>query len=160
MIKRERLTKFYKDNYNQLVSNYTKRTGSVEDAEDVVQEAFTRALTYLDRYNESEPFSNWMTRVVYNTFCTWKKEKDSMGLTYSFDEEYYDPIDGNLQRKQLVEGIIRLMNGCSERDQQILNMYYCCNYKAKDVATIMSLPKHIVWGVTEDFRGRIKALTA
>ena len=35
---------YYAKNWNRLVKSYTSRCGNPHDAEDVVQEAFTRAL--------------------------------------------------------------------------------------------------------------------
>lgn len=159
MTKREKLTEFYKSNYNTFVVNYSRRAGTVEDAEDIVQEAFTRALTYLERYNDNEPFSNWMSRVVYNTFCSWKSDKDSMGISNQFNEEYFDPIEGNQQRKQLVANVMGLMKDYPEHHQQIINYYYCCNYTFVEVANLVGVSRLTVNNVLKKFKKEVKDAT-
>jgi RNA polymerase sigma-70 factor, ECF subfamily len=42
-------------------------TGSREDAEEVVQEAFLKAFQNLDRFEERSRFSTWVTRITVNT---------------------------------------------------------------------------------------------
>jgi len=42
-------------------------TGSREDAEDVVQEAFLKAFQNLERFEERSRFSTWVTRITVNT---------------------------------------------------------------------------------------------
>ena len=42
-------------------------TGSPEDAEEVVQEAFLKAFQNLERFEERSRFSTWVTRITVNT---------------------------------------------------------------------------------------------
>jgi RNA polymerase sigma-70 factor, ECF subfamily len=42
-------------------------TGSREDAEDVVQEAFLKVFQNLERFEERSRFSTWVTRITVNT---------------------------------------------------------------------------------------------
>lgn len=155
MTKTETLTKYYNNNRQRLVDNYTKRCGSVWDAEDVVQEAFTKALTYIDRYNDSEPFSNWMTRIVYHEFCDWKKDNKLAGATVSFDEKACDPIEGNEQRKQFVDNIIKMFDSESRQGSEILNLHFCCNYKIHEVARFLDISENIVRHTVYFFRKRL-----
>jgi RNA polymerase sigma-70 factor (ECF subfamily) len=41
--------------------------GNREDAEDVVQDAFVRALRYIRGFDERQPFAPWLNRLVMNT---------------------------------------------------------------------------------------------
>lgn len=62
------------DAYDALVRRYLRRamalawqyTRRVEDAEDVVQEAFHRAVRGLGAYDEQRPFSAWFYAIVRN----------------------------------------------------------------------------------------------
>src|SRR5258706_1193593 len=57
-----------------LVKRHEAKTFSVafritrnrEDAQDVVQQAFLKAFTHLDRFQEKSSFSTWLTRIAIN----------------------------------------------------------------------------------------------
>jgi len=61
--------------YDQLVRGHLARAfaianrlvGNREDAEDVVQDAFIRALRYIRGFDEEQPFAPWLNRLVVNT---------------------------------------------------------------------------------------------
>ena len=61
--------------YDQLVRRHLARAftiayrvvGNREDAEDVVQDAFIRALRYIRGFDERQPFAPWLNRLVVNT---------------------------------------------------------------------------------------------
>jgi RNA polymerase sigma-70 factor, ECF subfamily len=62
------------DAFRDLVDRHSRRiyrlalrmTGSVQDAEDVVQEAFLRAYRQLDRFESRANFSTWLHRITVN----------------------------------------------------------------------------------------------
>lgn len=152
------LENYYRANHQRLVDNYARRCGNPADAEDVVQEAFTKALTYIDRYSTSEPFSNWMTRIVYNTFCDWKKEQRAGFSCVSFNDEHYDPIEGNEEKKALVAKVRAYIDGYDDASKEIINLFYFCNYKAREIADICGVPIGLVLKTLYQFRNLMKEI--
>jgi RNA polymerase sigma-70 factor (ECF subfamily) len=57
---------FYRASYYRLVGQLTVMTGSLEDAEDAVQEAFARASTRWARLREYDAPEAWVRRVALN----------------------------------------------------------------------------------------------
>jgi RNA polymerase sigma-70 factor, ECF subfamily len=57
---------FYQASYHRLVGQLTVMTGSLEDAEDAVQEAFARASTRWATLREYEVPEAWVRRVALN----------------------------------------------------------------------------------------------
>jgi DNA-directed RNA polymerase specialized sigma24 family protein len=57
---------FYQASYYRLVGQLTVMTGSLEDAEDAVQEAFARASTRWARLREYDAPEAWVRRVALN----------------------------------------------------------------------------------------------
>lgn len=68
---------------------------SPEDAEEVVQDAFTKAYLYADKYQAQEgaKFSSWMytilNRVAYTKYATLKK---SWGKVVALEPEHYESL--------------------------------------------------------------------
>lgn len=149
----EALEKYYKDNYDRLVKSYTRRCGTPWDAEDVVQEAFTRALTYIDRYDTREPIANWITRIVYIAFCAWKNEQKAGPAYVTYSDEDYDPLEGNMERRVLVDRIKSFIdNKYDDKTKEVINLFYFCNYKAREIGELTGLSTSVVLNRLADFR--------
>jgi len=66
-------------------------TGSREDAEDVVQDAFLKAIQNLQRFEERARFSTWLTRIAVNGALT-KLRRSRRSQTISIDDEADDSM--------------------------------------------------------------------
>lgn len=68
-----------------------KMTKSVEDAEDLTQEVFIKAITALTKFEGKSKFRTWLYRITVNHFLNTKKSKANLQTT-DF-EAYFDSID-------------------------------------------------------------------
>ena len=75
-----------------------KMTKSVEDAEDLTQEVFIKAITALTKFEGKSKFRTWLYRITVNHFLNTKKSKAEL-KTIDF-ENYFDTID-NIPINQL-----------------------------------------------------------
>lgn len=59
--------KHYRKNYTHLVQKYRRMTGSLQDAEDIVQEGYCRACMYSDKFDPAKgEFGRWIFRIFTN----------------------------------------------------------------------------------------------
>jgi len=65
-------------------------TRNPQDAEDVVQEAYLRALKFFDSLH-GEDARAWLLAIVRNTFYTWYREHHAQNEDMLFDEELHSP---------------------------------------------------------------------
>jgi RNA polymerase sigma-70 factor (ECF subfamily) len=70
-------------------------TGSVEDAEDVTQEAFLRAFRFFDTFRGGDA-RTWLLAIVRNVFYTQWRRSRSSGASTEFDEEQHSLVDDEL----------------------------------------------------------------
>ena len=63
------------------------------DAEDVVQEAYLRALKFFDGYHGGDSRS-WLLTIVRNTCFSWLQRNHLKEQTVLFDEEIHSDIAG------------------------------------------------------------------
>jgi RNA polymerase sigma factor (sigma-70 family) len=68
-----------------------KMTKSVEDAEDLTQEVFIKAITALTKFEGKSKFRTWLYRITVNHFLNTKKSKSEL-KTIDF-ESYFNSID-------------------------------------------------------------------
>lgn len=88
MISVEDISSYYKENKDVLIKSLVRRAGSHEDAEDIVQETFYRALKYRHTQDECRPLEGWVVRIVQNCLKDfWNKQK---GFTFSIDEPAWE----------------------------------------------------------------------
>lgn len=68
-------------------------TRNDHDAEDIVQEAYLRALNFFDGFHGDDARA-WLLAVVRNTTYTWMEQRRKHWLNTEFDEEVHS-LDGN-----------------------------------------------------------------
>jgi RNA polymerase sigma factor (sigma-70 family) len=82
-----------------------KMCGSPQDAEDLVQEVFIKAITSLAQFKSKSSFRTWLYRITVNHFLNTRKRKAE--LQVSDFENYFNSIDNiptyNLSSNEEVE---------------------------------------------------------
>lgn len=95
-----------------------KMTKSVEDAEDLTQEVFIKAITALSKFEGKSKFRTWLYRITVNHFLNTKKRKTELKVT-DF-ESYFNSIDNipvheltDLEQTELTESIEEIRINCT-----------------------------------------------
>jgi RNA polymerase sigma factor (sigma-70 family) len=95
-----------------------KMTRNREDAEDLTQEVFIKAITALSKFEGNSQFRTWLYRIAVNHFLNTKKRKTELMVT-DF-ETYFNSIDdipvyelSSQEQKDLTESIEELRISCT-----------------------------------------------
>ena len=95
-----------------------KMTKSVEDAEDLTQEVFIKAITSLSKFEGRSQFRTWLYRITVNHFLNAQKRKSELRVI-DF-ETYFNSIDNmpnhelnNQEQNDLTESIEELRISCT-----------------------------------------------
>lgn len=133
----DRLTEVYKAKYDDLVRMYKSRAGA-NDVEDLIQEAFYRALLYKDSFREGfTTIECWLTSIIGNCLRDLKREKNN-GKAMHLEEidEVIQlsrcPSDVDLENKIL--GDIATKRG---NTRQILWLYFALGERPIDIHRIV-----------------------
>lgn len=108
-----------------------KMTRNIEDAEDLTQEVFIKAITSLSRFEGRSQFRTWLYRIAVNHFLNTKKRKSELMIT-GF-ENYFNAIEempvydlSEREQVELGESIEELRINCTagmllclDREQRI-----------------------------------------
>lgn len=135
----EQIEQFYKDNYNVLVKRLNRRAGGVENAEDVLQEAFLRALKYHSSFNpERQEMGAWFNTIMNNVLVQFQREQMLGGATIPYDEyEHEETYECMSENNKFISQIAKIIQSKSERPRSILHLYYLRGYKAKEIQQIV-----------------------
>jgi RNA polymerase sigma factor (sigma-70 family) len=127
--------------YSKAMYNVGYRiTGSEEEAQDVLQEAFTSAFRNLDYYRGDAAFGAWLKRIVINKALTalQKRKYDRIPDDETWDvaedpapEDYAD----RLTVERVKNGIQQLPDGY----RAVLSLYLLEGYDHQEIAEIMKI---------------------
>ena len=87
--------------FAEIVDLYTDKlyhmsyrmTGNRQEAEDVVQDAFLRVFSNLDRYDENQKFSTWIYRIATN-LCIDRLRKRKRVYSLDAESSEHEGLDG------------------------------------------------------------------
>lgn len=113
-----------------------------EEAEDILQDAFTQAFMKLDSYRYESVFGAWLKRIVINA-CINAKNKRKVELALFEDLHKFDSpaeTDDNEELIQLtVQGISKAMEKLPEGGRMIFSLYLFEGYDHGEIAQILNI---------------------
>ena len=158
--------------YGQLIDRHKDKavtlalrlTGSREEAEELVQDAFLRAFRSLDRFRGDAKFSTWFYRILYNlcmTRVTRRKGKPEVRTlggdneqrlnTLKVDEEDLT-IHERLEQEELQEIIAQEIDRLPGNYKSAVTLFYVQEMSYEEISVVQDLPLGTV--KTNLFRGR------
>ena len=157
------------DAYGQLVSRHMRRAFSVayrivehrEDAEDVVQDAFIRALERIDQLDRSRPFRPWLLRIVVNRALNFRRARGIRATSGIPDATAASgPLpDRQTEGSELRTRLSTAMGMLSERQRTIVQLADLEGLTSVEIGRIMDLADGTVrWHLHEARRTLRKAL--
>lgn len=135
----EVVDKYYRENYDLLVKRVKSRAGSQENAEDVVQEAFTRALKYYKSCSNN--FERWFSVILSNTLKDHQKDLRLAGLTKSIDDSLneLEPIIPNHVKDLFRAHMDKLSAHKASYNKEIIRLNILFGYNSKEISQLLGL---------------------
>jgi RNA polymerase sigma-70 factor (ECF subfamily) len=137
-------------------------TGSREDAEEIVQDAFLRAYRSLNLFRGEARFGTWLYRIVYNLSIsrisrtkTWLEYRDMSDdrATHAGEQEVEQPsIVDIVEESELHEVVMREIATLPPLFRSAVTLFYIDDMTYEEVGDIMEIPLGTV--KTYLFRGR------
>ena len=121
---------WFKRNYKCMVNHFQRKTGKLEDAEDIVMEGVKRALMWKDSYNPKYDIDNWMYTIILNSFRDFRKQKLS-SLSYEVDFYDEDEVYSVTQLEELIEYL--------PENYKEIGTLYIKGYRAKEIYRILDM---------------------
>lgn len=151
-VKLDELSAHYRHNRENEVKRFSYRAGGIENAEDVVQEAYTRAITYLHAWDRDKTsFGQWFSTVLDNALRDFKREERQQGLVMQ-EDKVVDNLELEVDKEKVIEKMLQEIEEMPlERNREILRLFVVLGYQAKEVAQILEANVHTVRKVVADF---------
>lgn len=136
-------------------------TRDPNDAEDVVQEAYLRALRHFRGYRGVDARA-WVLAIVRNTFHTWLRRERRQEGVVEFDEELHSPsgegthpgalLDAMLDRESLERGL----DGLPTEFREVLVLREIEGMSYKQIAAVVGIPPGTVMSRLARGRERLR----
>jgi len=151
MDKKSLLEEHYRKEYSVLVKRSAYRLGNnTALAEDTVQEAYAKALKYLERYNPEYEFGGWFDKILKNTIKDMQKLDRENGIVH--DNFSVDPVgDEVIAKSELMEYI----NAEKKRNRELLTMFFFEGFNARQVSEFLGMTHTNVRQIINRFRDRL-----
>ena len=112
-----------------------------EEAEDMLQDAFTQAFMKLDSYRYESNFGAWLKRIVVNT-CLNAINKRKVELTYCeniYDKDIREEHEDDEQIQLSVKNIANAMEKLPEGSRMVFSLYLFEGYDHGEISQIMNI---------------------
>lgn len=136
------LEEYYEKSYDGLCKSLSRVSGSYQNAEDIVQESFCRALLYWDRFDpEKGSISNWFSVILYRSFKDFMRVERNKGMNLDKveDEETYPCEEVQLLHKEQCKMVEHFLSRKTRPARDILYLYFFKEYKPRDIKEILGV---------------------
>jgi RNA polymerase sigma factor (sigma-70 family) len=144
-INRERKAEYelYTLTYSYLMSICFRYTHSRENAEEILNLGFLKALKNLDKYRPEIPFKVWIRKVMINVvideYRKEKKHKENIEYIEEYDETIYNAVENNVIAKMNAEEIYELIIKLPPMSQKVFNLYVIDGFSHKEIAEMLDM---------------------
>lgn len=157
--------------FDALVRRYMDRAlvaaqrvaGNPHDAEDLVQDAFIRALDRIDTFDTTRPFAPWFFRLLTNTGLNARRARSvRMTEPEPLDAPSTDPApDELLEQKEIRERFEAALATLPDRQRLIVSLYEVDGLSSGEVAEQLGITQETVrWHLHQARRTLRAALAA
>lgn len=113
-----------------------------EDAEDLVQEAFSVALANIDRFDLTRPFAPWLYRIVVtrglNRF-RGRARHVLEALPHDLISSEPDPLD-HTEREEVGQAVQAALAALPERQRLIVQLFEIDGFTSEEIGAMLELP--------------------
>lgn len=159
------------DAYGELARRHMRRAFSIayrilehrEDAEDVVQEGFVRALERLDTLERGRPFRPWFQRIIVNQALNYRRAR-TVRRTEPIPTETPSPSgtpEREAERSELRRRLREATAALPERQRTIVQLSELEGFTSAEIAEILGIASGTVrWQLHQARRTLRKALAS
>jgi RNA polymerase sigma-70 factor (ECF subfamily) len=143
---RAAFTCLVEQNQDRLFASMLQVTGSPDEAEEVVQDAFIRAFIKLDTFKRNSQFFTWLYRIAFNSALTRRRRRRAnVSLDQSREQggmevaDKGDAVDEPMLRRERVDMVRQALQTLTEEHRAILVLREMQEHSYEDIAEILEI---------------------
>lgn len=134
----DEIEKCFRERWDEFVKRISRRCVNVADAEDVVSEAFKRAIQYKDTYNpEKQAIHVWLYMIVTNAYHDYISDLFKRGMSVSVSDEHVPGYEQDFENIDMACKIMEKIDGMTPGPvRDCLAMYYGLGMTPREIAMV------------------------
>jgi len=158
VIMQKEIEQHYIENYGKFVKILTNRAGSVQGAEDVIQDAYERALRYKNSFNPNlQEFGGWFNGILNNALRCYKLNERCLGMSVEYDEEREEGEPLLEWQQNTIDCVLAEVDKRKFVERQALYLYFFRQYKPRDIVQVLEITNAYVRTLVKKFKKEMKA---
>jgi RNA polymerase sigma factor (sigma-70 family) len=113
-----------------------------EDALEIVNDSFIKVFNQIGKYDNSLPFTNWLSKIVVNTSIDrFRKRKKE--IQFDEQETFLVPDDSpNIYNQLTAQDILTLLNRLPEIQRMVFSLYEIEGYSHDEISSLLRIPEN------------------
>lgn len=146
-MKNDLMSKIFMDKMNIIYCYLIKLGCNQEDAEDITQDTFYKALKYIDGIGVSQISSSWLFKVAINKYYDlYRTQKRHVQVI--IDDEIFKS-DNNLCEDYIIdlerkEDVLRILNSLNNIQKNLLILKYNMDLSYKEISNVLDINESTV----------------
>lgn len=108
-------------------------TGNVEDAKDLTQEVFIKALKGIQGFRGDSDIKTWLFRIAINTGSTWRRKNSNQPISF---EQSGEIADNKTRDVLLQKRVSAAVESLPFKQRSVFVMHHYEGYKHEEIANI------------------------
>jgi len=147
------LEKFYIENRLLLVKRLANRAGSIENAEDVLQESFTRAIKYRAHFDpDKRELGAWFNTIMNNALKDFKRDDRLGGMVITYEEGMEEAYEMSQTDYDMANRISKAISNRDANTRSVLHLYFEKECRVGEIKEILGIPYKTVESIIYRFK--------
>ena len=138
---RERMSqqRVYRHFYGYALSICSRYTPNIEEAKEVLNDAFFKIFTKIDHYNPQYSFKGWLHRVVVNTSIDKYRSRQNQPRTEDISQAQSVEIETEVVENLTREEIFKMVQFLSPAYRTVFNLFVVDGFSHPEIAQILGI---------------------
>jgi RNA polymerase sigma factor (sigma-70 family) len=125
--------------YNYVMTIATRYAANTETAEEIVNDAFYKAFTKIDRYNEEVPFRFWLRRIAINTAIDRYRSNLHVLQTVELQTFHEEANDAGIVESLTREQILLLLAQVPPAYRTVFNLFVVDGFSHEEISETLGI---------------------
>lgn len=153
------IEKHFRTYASQNVSRLRHALGGTANAEETVQEAYSRACSYWKSFDDTQTIEQWLGTILRN--CIRDRQRDTImqGMVTEDAAPLYEQAKFDATDTVYYNEVRRRIDAESKRDAHILRLYMLEGYSGKELAYVTEISAEAIRKLVSRFKEQLVAIS-